>query len=349
MNDSNRFLGLTSFIDQSIEEKTIPGVVIAITSSEKNIFRYTAGFAHKDKAIKMKKDTIFDLASLTKVVATLPAILQLLDMGKLDIEDPVYYYIPAFMRNNRDITIKHLLTHTSGYQPEIKFYLNNHTLEDAITIISTLTDKKKPGEQVIYSDLNFMVLGYLVEQITGVPLDKYTEEHIYKPLNMNDTCFNPPKEWKEKTAATEYMTAIKDYQWGVVHDENAQHFHGVSGHAGLFSTVEDLSQFSRMILKGGKYKNDSVLSKQSIERSTQALTQNLNLNRGLGWELFNVSSMSGQFMQHGFGHTGFTGTSLWFDPQKAFAVILLTNRVHFGRNTAISRFRRIVHNLAAFW
>ena len=347
MENSRRFSRLVSFLDQSVQEKRIPGVALAITSSEKSIFKYTTGFAHVDREIKMKEDTIFDLASLTKVVATLPSVLQLMDTGKLDIDDPVYYYIPEFKKNNNDITIKHLLTHASGYQPGIKFHLNNNTLEEAISIIGKLTDKGKTGNQVIYSDLNFIVLGYLVEQIAGVPLDKYTEEHIYKPLNMNDTCFNPPKEWKGKIAATEYMTTIKDYQWGAVHDENANHFNGVSGHAGLFSTIEDLSKFSRMILNGGKYSNEKVLSEQSIALSTHVMTKNLNLNRGLGWELFNTPSMSGQFIQHGFGHTGFTGTSIWFDPQKSVSIILLTNRVHFGRDTNIARFRRIVHNLAA--
>ncbi|PAE23903.1 MULTISPECIES: serine hydrolase domain-containing protein [Bacillaceae] len=341
----NTFSKVTSFIDQSVQEKQIPGAVVGVVTPNAMPYIHFSGFAHTQKGIEMKEDTIFDLASLTKVAATLPVILTLLEDGKLDLDDPVHRYIPQFEVFQKEITIKHLLTHTSGFPPEIKFYENDYTLEESIHLISQIKSRMKTGEQVIYSDLNFIVLGYMVKKLTGMSLAAFANKKIYEPLGMSDTHFNPPFNKINRIAATEFISDLQEYQWGKVHDENANHFHGVSGHAGLFSTVQDLSKFARMILNGGTIGNQKILSKQTIDLSKECQTQNLNLRRGIGWQLYDQPSFSGQYLQNGFGHTGFTGTSIWFDGEQRFAVIILTNRVHFGRETDISRFRRITHNL----
>lgn len=341
------FLKVYDFLNKQVQEEHIPGVVVGVTTTEKTIYKHAFGYAHHEKKIPMAKETIFDLASLTKVVATLPAVLQLLDKGELDLDDSVATYFPQFEEKHRDITIKHLLTHTSGLQSEIKFYQRNITKSDTVDFIAQIEEKKKTGEQVIYSDLNFMLLGSLIEKLTGMSLADYVEKYIYEPLRMENTYFNPSKDDLNRIAATEYIESLNDYQWGKVHDENAFHFGGISGHAGLFSSVEDLSRFARMILNGGVHKKNRILSSQSIELSSKSYTNNLNLNRGLGWQLYDAPTFSGQYLQDGFGHTGFTGTSIWFSKKQHFAVILLTNRVHFGRQIDISRLRRIVHNLIA--
>jgi len=341
------FEKVTQFIGKMVMEEHVPGVVIGVTTAEKTLYKQAFGYAHYTEKIKMADETIFDLASLTKVIAVLPSILQLLDEGELELDDPIAYYLPQFKKNHQDITLKHLLTHSSGFQPEIKFYLNNISDHDTIDTIAQIQEKKRPGEEVIYSDLNFILLGKIIEKIVGMSLAAYTKKFIFDPLGMKNTYFNPPSNQKHRTAATELIESLNDYRWGEVHDENTLHFGGVSGHAGLFSTLEDLAIFSRMILNGGVMNQKRIISPQSIALSTNTYTKQLNLNRGLGWELYDSPSFSGQFLQDGFGHTGFTGTSIWFSKKNNFSTILLTNRVHFGRERNISRMRRIIHNLVA--
>ena len=198
-------LKVSSFIDKAIQNQVIPGAVVSCVTDEEIIYLYSSGYAHLGEKIEMTGNTIFDLASLTKVVATLPSILQLMEQGKLDLDDPIYLYIPQFKEHYRGLRIKHLLTHTSGFPPEIKFYLNNCSLEEAILLISKLTNTYKIGSEVIYSDLNFIILGYIVEQISGMSLATYTSENIYQPLRMKDTFFNPPRSKINRIAATEFM------------------------------------------------------------------------------------------------------------------------------------------------
>lgn len=345
--EQTSFQKVSHFINKMIGEDHIPGAVVGVTTAEKTVYKQAFGYAHYDKKIKMTEKTIFDLASLTKVTATLPSILQFLDEGVLDIDDPISYYIPQFQTNHPDLTLKHLLTHTSGFQPEIKFHLNNVSKEEAINIIAQIQDKKSPGTEVIYSDLNYILLGKIVESLADMSLALYTNKFIYKPVGMKDTYFNPSQNEKERIAATEFIDAENDYRWGEVHDENTLHFGGVSGHAGLFSTLEDLTLYARMILNSGVSNDKRILSPQSIALSTDSYTKGLNLNRGLGWELYDSPSFSGQFLQDGFGHTGFTGTSIWFSKKYNYSIILLTNRVHFGRDKNIGRIRRLIHNLIA--
>ncbi|MDZ5710996.1 serine hydrolase domain-containing protein [Jeotgalibacillus haloalkalitolerans] len=341
------FSKITKLIDQEIEKGTLPGAVLAVTTNDSVPLIYSAGYAHKEKEVKVTKETLYDLASLTKVTSTLPAILLLLEAGEIDLDDPVYNYVQSFKEHNDDITIKHLLTHTSGYPPEIKFYQRNLTMEAAVVEIAGLTAKKPAGTEVIYSDLNYIVLGYITEQVSGMPLDEYTANHIYKPLGMKNTFFNPPEHLRMQTAATEFRESLNDYQWGEVHDENATNFNGISGHAGLFSTGGDMIKYCQLFLNKGVYQEKMLLSPLTIELAADCYTDSLNLSRGLGWQLHSTGVFSGQFLQKGYGHTGFTGTSMWISPEKNLAIVLLTNRVHYGRENNINSLRRKLHNVIA--
>ncbi|MGG0720188.1 serine hydrolase domain-containing protein [Robertmurraya massiliosenegalensis] len=341
------FQKVSQFIEKMVSAEHVPGVVIGVTTAEETIYKQAFGYAHFEQKIKMTEETMFDLASLTKVTATLPSILQLLEEGELELDDPISHYLPPFKMNHQDITVKHLLTHSSGFQPEIKFFLQNISDNETIDTIAQIQEKKRPGEEVIYSDLNYILLGKIIEKIAGVSLVTYTINSLFGPIEMKDTYFNPPPFEKKRIAATEFLESLHDYRWGEVHDENTLHFGGVSGHAGLFSTLGDLSLYARMILNDGVMHKKRIISPQSIALSTDNYTNKLNLNRGLGWELYDTPSFSGQFLQDGFGHTGFTGTSIWFSKKNNYSIILLTNRVHFGRDTNISRMRRIIHNLIA--
>ncbi|MBM7579128.1 serine hydrolase domain-containing protein [Jeotgalibacillus terrae] len=341
------FSKIKNLIDQEVENGTLPGAVLAVTTNNSVPFIYSAGYAHKEIEIKVTEETLFDLASLTKVTSTLPAILLLLEAGEIDLDDPVFHYIPSFKEKNDDITIKHLLTHTSGYQPEIKFYERNLTVDEAVLEIAGITSKKPAGSEVIYSDLNYITLGYLIEQVSGMSLNEFTKDKIYMPLGMQNTFFNPPEHMKKQTAATEFRDELNDYQWGSVHDENADHFNGVSGHAGLFSTVNDLAKFCQLFLNRGTYQGKRLWSPMTVDVAAHCYTDDLNLSRGLGWQLYSTGVFSGQYLQNGYGHTGFTGTSMWISPDKNLAIVLLTNRVHYGRETNINSFRRKLHNRIA--
>ncbi|HWL26597.1 MAG TPA: serine hydrolase domain-containing protein [Ureibacillus sp.] len=338
---------VAEILEKAIEDRLIPGAVISVTDEESTIYQKAFGYAHDANKLSMTKSTIFDLASLTKVVATLPAVLQLLDQGQLDLDDSVSHYLPQFEENHPDLTLKHFLTHTSGLQPEIRFWQQNLSVDEAIDLIAQMKEKKPVGTEVIYSDLNFITLGKIVEKITNMPLDVYTKKFIYEPLEMKDTVFNPAPDIQNRIAATEYRETLNDYQWGTVHDENALHFGGVSGHAGLFSTAEDLSKFARMILNDGHYNGQQIISKPSLTLSRKSQTKELNQNRGIGWQLYDPGTFSGQFLSDGIGHTGFTGTSMWISKENQYAIILLTNRVHFGRDRNIHRLRKLVHNCLA--
>ncbi|RDI36466.1 serine hydrolase domain-containing protein [Falsibacillus pallidus] len=342
-----RVAHLEKFIDRWIEEQMMPGAVLAIVTKDDVLYQKAFGTAHSKEKIPMSTDTIFDLASLTKVCATTPAILHLIESGSIDLNDRVSRILPFF--NSNEITIKHLLTHTSGLPASLNFHRKKYTTEEAVKDIANLFKSVELDEKVIYSDLNFILLGYIVEVLSSKNLADYCRETIYGPLGMNETFFNPDDKYKKRIAATEYREHLKDYQWGSVHDENADAFGGVSGHAGLFSTVGDLTKYVQCLLNLGRYEGKEVLSPPVLEAAFKNYSKELGTYRGLGWQLVDedFSPVGHIFPQDSIGHTGFTGTSLWFNPRLGFGVILLTNRVHYGRDTDIIRFRRILHTLAA--
>lgn len=331
---------------QAAEDKEIPGAVFMLVDRQQTLYECAAGFAHVPAAIPMKMETLFDLASLTKVCAALPAVLRLLEAGVIELEDPLSYYMKDTSLG--DITLFHLLTHTSGLPPGLNFHKKNCSFYEAVEIIHHFHQFQPPGKSVIYSDLNFILLADLVERAAGSPFEAFVQREVLTPLGMRRTGFNPEGYPKPMIAATEYREDSGDYQWGKVHDENTQAFGGVSGHAGLFSTANDLRIFCQCILNEGHTGTQQWLTPATLQASRRNLTGGIGAGRGLGWQLGGFETPSGKILSDdSFGHTGFTGTSIWFDDRLRFAAILLTNRVHFGRGASVQRLRRQIHNLCA--
>lgn len=340
---------IIEFLQNEINQKHIPGAVIQVTHKGNIVFQDDLGWRidFKDKQERMNVDTVFDLASLTKIIATLPAILKLIDEGRIALGDPVSYFLPNFKENGKEnIKISHLLTHTSGLASHHRFYKENLTKDEIFKKIEQETLAYPTGTKVIYSDLGFMLLGRIVEIVAHESFAGFTQKKILEPLEMVETGFLP-RFSKKRYAATEYDEQLGIYKLGVVHDENANALGGVSGHAGLFSTLTDLSKFAEMIQNNGVYKEKRILSSQVVELSKQNLTPFADENRGLGWQLKSGfdTSCGDYFAGTSYGHTGFTGTSIWFDPTVDLNVILLTNRVHYGREEHILRLRPRLHNI----
>ncbi|MGH3655112.1 MAG: serine hydrolase, partial [Micromonosporaceae bacterium] len=294
----------------------------------------------RDQWVEMRKDTIFDMASVSKLFATVVA-LQLVDEGQLDLDEKVTAYIPEFGANGKDaITVRQLLTHTSGMRPWIALYSKFPTPEERIKGVyeSTLQPGASPGNQYIYSDLGLITLGKIAEGLAGATLDVLVAERITGPLGMNDTMYNPPESLHHRVAATEEQPwAGRPMIRGEVHDENAWSLGGVAGHAGIFSTASDLAVFCQMLLGGGVYGHARILS----ENTVRAALANYNAyleeaypesDRGLGFELNKHWYMGPLASPVAFGHTGYTGTCLSIDPIAHSFVIFLSNRVHPSRS-----------------
>lgn len=334
---------LSQWIQHEVNQQTIPGAVVGIYKKNQLLYREAFGYAavYPTKE-KMTVDTVFDVASLTKVVCTTPLILQLIGNGKIHLHDRVSFFLPAFNRDDKkDITIYQLLTHTSGMRAHYPFY--EMADKDVLNTIAELPLHNATGKQVEYSDLGFITLYYLIEAITETPFAEHAQTHLFERLEMNQTGFFPQAE---TCAATEYDPISKRWLKGIVHDENARHLGGISGHAGLFSTVKDLGNFMSMITNDGVYKGKQILATPVVELARSCFTENMGERRGLGWLLKSSgpSTCGDLFSQSSYGHTGFTGTSIWVDPLKDLHVIALTNRVHFGRENQILRFRSRLHN-----
>jgi len=336
------------FLQNEIEEHHIPGTVIQVNHQGETILEEALGKRIDYEGIKkpMQIDTVFDLASLTKVVATLPAVLKLVDSGKVALIDPVAHFIPEFSQNNKkDVKIYHLLTHTSGLTSHRKFYQEGLSKEDIFEQIYEEKLEYETGSKVIYSDLGFILLSRIVEVVMQRKFNDFVTKEIFKPLEMQDTTFLPEFP-KERYAATEYSESLGSYKLGTVHDENANALGGVSGHAGLFSTLIDLKKYISMVENEGVFNGKRILSSNAIQLSKQNFTSFADDYRGLGWQRQSFDASAGDyFTNESYGHTGFTGTSIWFDPAVDLSVILLTNRVHYGRQSHINRLRPRLHNL----
>lgn len=337
-----------SFLQNEIDAEHIPGAVIHVSHQNEVILQESIGnrVVYPNKA-PMKLDTVFDLASLTKVVATLPVLLKLIENGHIRLDDQVVNFLPAFGNRNKDkVRIRHLLTHTSGLPSHREFFRESLNTEQILNRIYEEELETSIGEKVIYSDLGIIILYRIFETITGEKFEDYVQNQIFKPLCMNETGFNPNFQ-KERYAVTEFSEKLGDYKTGIVHDENTESMGGISGHAGLFSTVNDLAKYTSLIENDGVYGGNRIISKAAIELSRKNYTAFDTEYRGLGWILKSnsYSSCGDLFSTSSYGHTGFTGTSIWFDPEIKLHVILLTNRVHFGRKDAILRLRPRLHSL----
>jgi N-acetylmuramic acid 6-phosphate etherase len=314
----------------------IPGAVATIVHRGIMLHPRAFGWAVRTpERIPVTPDTMFDMASLTKVTATLPCILKLLEQGEFRLDDPISMFIPEFGQGGKErVTIRHLLTHTSGLPAHIKFYeqgLQDREIIEAICALG-FNEGTAPGEKVVYSDLGFIMLGELLKTVTGLGLDEFARKVVFDPLGMKDTCFTPDVSLRYRIAATEYRADLGRTMWGEVHDENAFCLGGVAGHAGLFSTVYDAARYALMWLGKGSFGGTRVLGESTVLEATREQAS-VGERRGLGWQLRSrILSSGGDLMpDRAFGHTGFTGTSIWCDPETGTAAILLTNRVHAGR------------------
>ena len=328
----SRLTVLDPIITDAIAQQQIPGAVLIVGHDGQVVYRRAYGSrAIEPRREAMTIDTIFDCASLTKVVATTTAIMQLWEQGKLRMNDPVAKYLPEFAQNGKqDITVRQLLVHYSGLPEDLdlakKWEGNNK--DAAYRMAFEVVPDHPPGSMFLYSDVNFIVLGALVERLSGESLDDYSAKHIFEPLGMKDTRFSPPKSWEPRIAPTEEDESHHLLR-GVVHDPTARRMGGVAGHAGVFSTADDLAILAQALLDGGR----NVLTSATVAKMT-APQQSVNgtVLRGFGWDIDSpFSTNRGELLPVGsYGHTGFTGTSLWIDPVTKTYIVLLTNAVHMN-------------------
>ncbi len=321
---------LDSIVNDAISQGQIPGAVLIVGHNGQVIYRKAYG----NRAIEPRREamtltTVFDCASLTKVVATTVAGMQLWERGKFRMSDPVAKYLPEFAQNGKqDITIRQLLVHYSGLAPDLDLAKPFAGKEAAYRMAFAETPERAPGSRFVYSDINFVVLGALVERLSGESLDEYSQKHIFTPLGMKETRYVPPHSWVSRTAPTEEDENHHMLR-GVVHDPTARRMGGVAGHSGLFSTADDLAKFAQTLLDGGR----GVLAPATIVKMTSPQQPATGTAvRGFGWDIDSpFSTNRGELLPVGsFGHTGFTGVSLWIDPTTKTYIVLMTNAVHMG-------------------
>jgi uncharacterized protein YbbC (DUF1343 family)/CubicO group peptidase (beta-lactamase class C family) len=319
---------LHAAVEQSVREGLIPGAVVVIGHDGKIVHRKAYGSRALGPAREpMTLDTVFDIASLTKVVATTPALMKLFEQGKLRIDDPVTAYLPEFQGGKSDITVRDLMTHFSGLRPDLDLEPAWSGYDTGIRRAMAEKPTAPAGTRFVYSDINFVLLGEIVHRLSGKMLDEYAREQVFGPLGMSETTFRPPAALRPRIAPTEIDPQTGAPFRGVVHDPTARFMGGVAGQAGVFSTAGDLVKYAEMLLAGG----GRLLSPAAVSKFTSPNSPpDQPTLRGLGWDIDSVySAPRGELFPIGsYGHTGFTGTSLWIDPASKTYVILLTNAVH---------------------
>ena len=342
---------IDTLINEAVARNAIPGAVVLIGQNGRIVFEKSYGSRALDpKREAMTADTVFDCASLTKVVATSTSIMKLVEQGKIRLNDKVTQYLPGFQGGKSDITIRLLLTHFSGLRPDLDLKPVWSGYETGIQ--KALIDKPvaAPGERFQYSDINFILLGEIVKKVSGKSLPEFARDTIYKPLGMTDTMFQPPAALRPRIAPTEHYPGDAAPLRGIVHDETTKFMGGIAGHAGLFSTAQDLSKYAEMLLNHGERNGVRVLSPLTVRKFTEPATPaGQPILRGLGIDLDSpFSANRGELFPIGsFGHTGFTGTSLWMDPSTKTYVIILSNSVHPHRRPPITALRAKIATIAA--
>jgi len=345
----SRLAGIDAAIASAIADEACPGAVLWLEHNDTVHHRAYGHRALLPAPEPMTSDTVFDAASLTKVVATTPAILLLVERGDLDLEAAVATYLPEFAGDGREqIRVRHLLTHTSGLRPGISAPATWIGHDPGIQLACAEVPTDPPGIGFRYSDVNFILLGEIVRRVSQQRLDRFVHEHFYEPLDMTDTRFLPPAELGPRIAPTtkEGELIIR----GMVHDPTARRMGGVAGHAGLFTTATDLARYCRMLLNGGELGGVRVLSPATVQLMVSVQTPaNVVDRRGLGWDLDSgyAGPRGAHFPVGSYGHTGWTGTSLWVDPFSRTFVILLSNRNHPTEAGSVVALRRQVGTLAA--
>jgi uncharacterized protein YbbC (DUF1343 family) len=335
-----RFAAVDTIFTKAVAAHQLPGAVVLVGHDRNVVFRKAYGFRSMEpRREAMTVDTIFDVASLTKCIVTAVSVMRMVQYGQVRLNDPVERYLPEFgTKGKQDITVRQLLTHYAGLPDDLDLKQPWHGRDAAFRMAMDAAPVYPPGSRFFYSDVNYEVLGFLVEGVSAMPLDKYAAAHIFAPLEMKHTAFVPPASWTWRIAPTEYDERGQ-MQRGVVHDPTARRMGGVAGHAGLFSTADDLAKFAQAMLEGG----GEVLSPLMVEKmTTPQQPPHATSVRGLGWDIdTSFSSNRGDLLPVGsFGHTGFTGTSLWIDPVTRTYIIILANAVHpRGKNDAMVSLR----------
>ena len=338
-------------IEQAVKDGLIPGAVLLVGHDGKVVYRKAYGErALIPKREPMTVDTIFDAASLTKVVATTSAVMKLFEQGKIRLNDPVTKYLPEFQGGHSDITIRNLMTHFSGLRPDLDLEPAWRGYETGIH--RALVDKPagQPGLRFVYSDINFILMGEIVRRLSGQTLSDFARENIFEPLGMQDTMFQPPAALRARIAPTELDKATGHPLRGVVHDDTSRFMGGIAGHAGLFTTADDLAKFAQMLLDRGEANGTRLFSPLTIDKFTSPESPaDQPILRGLGWDIDSpFSGNRGDLFPIGsYGHTGFTGTSVWIDPGSRTYVILLANSVHPYRGKSLTSLRGRIATIAA--
>lgn len=337
---------LDELFESAINDGTFPGGVLLVGDRDRVIFEKSYGTISTDSKEMTSIETIYDIASMTKVTATTPAIMKLVENGKLRLYDPVNLFLEEFnSEEKKGIRIFHLLTHTSGlpdYSEEWRYSKGKALLK----AINSTMPINPVGKKYVYSCLNFITLMEIVEKITGEKFDEFVKFKIFKPLDMNHTTFNPPEEWIGEIAPT--CERDGKILRGKVDDELAYYLGGVSGNAGLFSSASDIYEYAKMYLNLGLHNGKRIFSKETIKAFTKEAFSDGENRRTFGWDMKGSACSCGDLMtERAFGHTGFTGTSIWIDPEIDIVVIMLSNRVNVsrrGNQDKIIRFRPLLHN-----
>jgi uncharacterized protein YbbC (DUF1343 family)/CubicO group peptidase (beta-lactamase class C family) len=351
--DQTEFHQIDRIIEGGIAAKKFPGAVVIAGHNGRIIFHRAYGNRSLIPAPEaMTEDTIFDVASLTKVLVTAPAIMQLYEQGRFRLNDPVAQYLPAFAANGKqDITIRQLLTHYSGLPPDISLDDPWQGKEEGLRRAFAAKPVTPPGVQFRYSDVNFIVLGALVEKLSGLTLDQYQQRYLAQPLGVEHMRYLPPESWRIRTAPTQYDHGVM--LRGMVHDPTARRMGGVAGHAGVFSTAGDIAVYVQNLLDrlAGRPSHFPLLQLTLEKMTTPEQPATGTALRGLGWDIESpYSSNRGELFPVGsFGHTGFTGTSIWLDPTSDTYVILMSNAVYPNGPTGINAIRGAVANAVAAW
>ena len=351
--DFNQLSKIDEAVGQARTGGHLPGAVVWIEHRGTAYTKAYGNLSEQPTQALAQGDSIYDVASLTKAVATTPALLRLWEQGKLALDDPVVRHLPAFTGNRRDkVTIRQLLTHSSGLRPDIALAgWNGH--DECLAKCLAETPRHAPGTVFVYSDINFQLLDEIIRRIAGQRFDAFCQREIFGPLKMIDTGFNPPTSKLPRVAPTTREAA----RWlrGQVHDPRARKTSGVAGHAGLFTTAPDLARFCRMIINGGTLDGVRVFQKNTVAEWTrvqnpaQKDAKDRPAQRALGWDIGSVyNSPRGRLFPHGsFGHTGFTGPSMWIDPLSGTFVLFLCNRLHPDGKGNVIQLRKHIGTLAA--